>query len=760
MFTPNKKHTIEHLRELKDEVKELHPILNVLFRKLPGIERVHYNQGANELGADFILYRSDTALLRTTCVGVVVKADSIRQNTTEVERQIKECFIPRKGPDGLDVQIREVWVVSSQDITKNARDVIGKLYSDRKVEFIAAQDLAGLIDKYAPDAFVTTSPALQEYAEAALASLAAEDQRSLLVPGMEVFYVEPRIVRRDFDGYGNPKSFRALQSLGDLCKSLRDAQLSVIQAGAGGGKSRLARELARKILEESDFSDGKIVPYVAHSRDFLGKPDLALEEAISKIRKDIKTEAEVLMFLDGFDELDLTDDQRAKFVDNLIRAACANKAHLVLLSRPFDEVSVLGSRVQSLDVFQIEPLKGARALAFLNKVAGHLDVKSKLVNDLNKSILLRALDGAPIAYILLGRLIAENQQDLPSNLTELFQKYSELVLGRWEIAKGLRSQKEYEVLVESLVWLSVYMMDNELYEIGRIEIEKWISTYCAERGINIDAAELVNRACSRSSILYLRSDVGVIGFRHRAFCEFFYAKHLSRMRSLELSPDSFSPYWINSYYFLAGLQRDCPDLINSMVDLPLDDEPHRLMRVLNFGNLLLAGYLTPTKVCTDALKKIAFEASNVFLEICDQRSNSQLSELPTLQVLCFITTCFHAQYGYRHFKDALEEAVFDVESDGVSEKSAVALFLLDAAYKEAGGELRFDQLIEKFGDSLPLSVKLAIGHEAERMKVVSDRMKKLDKYLRRSFSGPGSQEFLRKLYQVPIKKLPLATNNK
>ncbi len=85
---------------------------------------------------------------------------------------------------------------------------------------------------------------------------------------------------------------------------------------------------------------------------------------------------------------------------------------------------------------------------------------------------MKALDGAPIAYILLGRLIAESEQDLPSNLTELYQKYTELTLGRWEIAKGLRSQQEYEIVTEALIWLSFFMLDNQLSEISRIELEE------------------------------------------------------------------------------------------------------------------------------------------------------------------------------------------------------------------------------------------------------------------------------------------------
>ena len=754
MFIPNRKHTIEHLRDVSDEVRGLHPILNVLFRKLPGIERVHYNQGSNEMGADFILFRRDPALLRINCIGVVVKADSIRQNTTEVERQIKECFIPRKAVDGTDIQIREVWVVSSQDITKNAREVIGKMYSDRKVEFIPAQDLAGMIDQFAPDAFVTTSPALQDFAENTLASLEADDQRSLVVPGMDPFYVEPKISRLDFDGYGNAKSTKSISGIDELLKALSSSQLTIVQAGAGGGKSRLARELAKKVLGSSRFADGEILPTVEHARAYINGPKEELCRRISELRATSKSEGRVLFFIDGFDEVDLDDKQRASFVDDLIKAANDEQASVALLSRPFDEVSILGGRVQSLDVFRIEPLKGQKAIEFLTKIAGQIDVKSKLMNDLSKSALLKALDGAPIAYILLGRLLAENQHELPSSLTELFQKYSELVLGRWEMAKGLRSQQEYEVIVEALTWLSVYLLENQLNEIAQSELEQWMIAYCQERSIQLNSTALVGRMCDRNSVLYVRSDIKTIGFRHRAFAEFFYARHLNRKPSIDLTGEIFSPYWLNSYYFLAGLQRDCPDLLTSLLEIELKHESERIMRALNFGNLLLAGYLTPISVCKAAVLRVALDVADIFVDACDPASKSALTQLPTIQMLCALTAAYQSQYGYKHFRPSLEEAIFELEAGTQTDRTAIALFLLDTAYKESGGELRFDALIENFGDSLPLVVKLAIQHESERMKLMSDRVKKMERNLRRTFrANTGSSDFLNKLYKVPVKQL-------
>lgn len=746
--------TVENLKDLADEVADLHPVLNSLFRKLPGITRCHYNQGPNEMGADFILYRDDSALLRTSHVGVVAKIGTIKQNTTEVERQIKECFVPRRGSDGTDVQIREVWVVSNVEITRNAREVLMNQYSDKKIEFISGQDLATLIDKYAPDCFTKISPQLQAFAEDMENSLQEADRISLVVPGMDSFYIEPKINRKMLDGYGNVARTRGLASLDDLLRSLLSSQLSFVEAGAGGGKSKAAREMIRKVIGSSEFSEGRVIPVVIHAKEISADVRGMLSQSAAKARE-VSATACPLIFVDGFDEIDIAAEQRSIFIDDLSTAASENSAKIVVLSRPFDISGAAGPKAASLDVYQIEPLQGTRAIKFLERVTKQSALSTRLMKDLGSSALMKALDGSPISYILLGRILAENDQDLPSNLTELFQKYTEIVLGRWEMTKGLRSQKEYEVLVEALTWLSMYLLDNDLPHVASSELEAWVKEYTADRGLQINPTILVDRVTERSSILYKRHDNGAVGFRHRAFGEFFYARGLSKLRDVSLEPSVFSPYWANTYYFLAGIYRDCPELIQSLVDMQLDQLDLKAMRVVNFGNIMLAGYLTPHGPCGVALRRVAMDAAEIYAESIDPSSGSPLSALPVMQILCALSQTFASQYGYRHFLGPLEAAIFDLEAGASDDNVAVALFLLDTAYREAGGSLRFDNIIGKFGEQLPLPVKFAIGHESDRMGRMSDMVKKMERNLKKSFRGrPGSGAFLTQLYKTPVAKLP------
>jgi predicted NACHT family NTPase len=85
----------------------------------------------------------------------------------------------------------------------------------------------------------------------------------------------------------------------------------------------------------------------------------------------------------------------------------------------------------------------ARTIEFVKKLCANLNIASRIIEDLKKSQLFREMPRSPIAAILLAKLINENPKDIPSSLTELYSQYTELILGRWEIDKGLETQKEY-----------------------------------------------------------------------------------------------------------------------------------------------------------------------------------------------------------------------------------------------------------------------------------------------------------------------------
>ncbi len=84
------KTNLEKVRQIKGEVKELHPLLEKLIPKLPRYIEMEYTQGSNEMGADFVIARKGDTFGNTEYIGVVAKIGDIHQNFSEVERQIDD----------------------------------------------------------------------------------------------------------------------------------------------------------------------------------------------------------------------------------------------------------------------------------------------------------------------------------------------------------------------------------------------------------------------------------------------------------------------------------------------------------------------------------------------------------------------------------------------------------------------------------------------------------------------------------------------
>src|ERR1700744_5097966 len=111
MSSPSDADKRTRIQALSDEVKEFHPLLQTLLPKMPRVQDVEYTHGNTELGADFLVTRTDDTFATPEYIGVVAKLGKMDQESiSEIERQIDECFIPKRfGSGKFTGQITEVW---------------------------------------------------------------------------------------------------------------------------------------------------------------------------------------------------------------------------------------------------------------------------------------------------------------------------------------------------------------------------------------------------------------------------------------------------------------------------------------------------------------------------------------------------------------------------------------------------------------------------------------------------------------------------
>ena len=141
----------QKLDSVKDEVNDLHPLLKAVLPKLPRVQSVEYHHGVNEMGADFIIGRTNDTFGNIEYIGVIAKVGRIVQNLGDIERQIDECGLPRLVEGGKKkIRITEIWIVATKHITHGAKEKIFHKYSTRKIEFIDGSHLERMVDAYTP----------------------------------------------------------------------------------------------------------------------------------------------------------------------------------------------------------------------------------------------------------------------------------------------------------------------------------------------------------------------------------------------------------------------------------------------------------------------------------------------------------------------------------------------------------------------------------------------------------------------------------
>ena len=180
----DEKAKIEQIERIDSEVGELHPLLSALLPKLERVAYVEYTHGPNEMGADFVVERTDTSIGTSDYIGIVAKTDKILQNFAEVERQIDECGHPRLIRQGKDtVRLPEVWVITSKSVSQNAKQKISEKFSTRKVHFFDSAWLAKKVDEHAPFFWDSLTSSIGIYLSNLDKRLSVISSQTSLVPG-------------------------------------------------------------------------------------------------------------------------------------------------------------------------------------------------------------------------------------------------------------------------------------------------------------------------------------------------------------------------------------------------------------------------------------------------------------------------------------------------------------------------------------------------------------------------------------------------
>ncbi len=401
---------------------------------------------------------------------------------------------------------------------------------------------------------------------------------------------------------------------------------------------------------------------------------------------------------------------------------------------------------------EIAPLTFKKTIDFLIQLCKKLSLTDRIIEDLKKSPLLKELPRSPIITILIAKLIDNNSKELPSNMTELFSKYLELVLGRWDIGKGLESQKEFEASDRIIMKLAEYFIDNKITYITKDTLYSMISEYLENRNLEISGEQVYKIVTKRSGLLIEDLNTNSVYFSHRSFLEFSYSKSKIRGTGLKIDERVFSIYWMNIYFFYVGLKKDCGELLKEIVKLQPKTDAQEWLKLINMANIFLAGYASPYDVIENSLHMVFLNFAKLYNKIINKEIDSPFCSLPELLFLWWTQLAIRECYAYDFFNRALESVVIKIDdSDEPEEIKAYAIFFVSIVGIELNNIEPLDFFLKKYREKLPLTVQIGLHSETKSIDIQSKTLKQYLKWLSRRVHRIQKTVF-EQLYETPIKQ--------
>lgn len=746
---------------IKDEVKELHPLLFTLFKSMPGILNTNKTHGVNEMGSDFILTRQDIIIGDTEYIGVIAKSVQIKQDYSDIKKQIEECCLPRLVNGGVkEIYLSEIWIITSKTISSNAQKKINHEFRDKKIKFIDGAKLVSLIDTYLPYYWGKNEIQVTTYFNNLKDTLIDLDKNTSIINLRDYYYINQDIEiskRIGEEGYCKASKRKKVNIIQEIIEN----DVLVVEGGVGCGKSKLLRHVALSYADDNLYDEHKIIPIYINYCDLLDKYDnnpIKLANSLCGKYQIIPDESKFLFLIDGVDEICVTDEQIGEYFFDTIRKIENFKNSKVVCAMRYAPIT--GKKAFSIRTacyYTLKQLSLDQVIKCLKTICENIQFSFRLIEDIKKSTLFKEIPKSPISTLLLAKLISEDpKQDLPSSMTELYSKYFELMLGRWDADKGLKAQKEYEAINSFSIELAKYFLYNKIATISKNEAVNIFVDYLSTRNLHkeIDGKILLENALKTSG-LFVQDAYNNISFKHRTFFDFFVAKSFRDNLNLEINNNVFSRYWSNIYYFYIGLRKDCPDTLNDIMRLEPASEDEEWGRIFFAGQYFLAGFLTPYQIVKDHLPSVFIKAAILYWNISRGKVISSLQDFPPIVVFVILQTIFREYYSYEYFRNSLSSVYLSIlDSDIEDDIKFYAIYLVGLVAYDLKELTILKDLIFDYGSKTPFEVQLSIEMLRETDKnSAPEFFRKNLKRLRSVAKGSKTyNDAFDKLQKIPISR--------
>lgn len=410
---------------------------------------------------------------------------------------------------------------------------------------------------------------------------------------------------------------------------------------AGSGKSTSLKRIAyicavKMLASEKDIK----IPILLTSRDIFSKnpsnfvdycanatKEFSNSQKAAFTQKDLAS-GNIIILIDSLDELpsDFARNNVLNHLENFHKIY--PKIQIIITSRPYKFISSM-PQLKAYAEYKISPISWRQAEKLITSVKKGDPIPSSQSKEmLRKLEKIHGIELNPLLVTVFAASTDISKQDIPANITELFKKFTELMLGRWDENKGFNLQYQATLKDFCITCLAYKMHTDRVTIMDYSEAVSLVTKMLVDRGYEIDSKKILDEIFSRSGLF--RNNENTIEFKHHLLQEFFAGRAIENTDDVKRYIND--EWWKTAIVFYFG---DNPKRIDFLKELqksvPVNDYRALFISATTIGLALQACYLSPAADKLEVWKWVNISLSQTkskyLLEIDPENKLPQLGYL-------------------------------------------------------------------------------------------------------------------------------------
>jgi len=432
---------------------------------------------------------------------------------------------------------------------------------------------------------------------------------------------------------------------------LKKGRRVILIGDPGTGKStalaKIALDMFRNCLEKRTrgrTEEQLEVPILVkaiefESRDFGDLLDIHLPPEPLRDRVNIRA-----LLIDGLDEVKI---ENRRNVMNKAEEFCKNKGcGLIISSRKVEAIKDL---LSPFDRYELLPFEYEQASRFIKRLVDDESLIKILDEGLQRDDLKLSL--TPMSLELLVE-IATVEKEIPASIAEIYERFTDIVMGRYDSTRGIESLFEYFIkkrFLAELAWQQFYL--EERLQIPRVDFNRFVEKYMHDYGLDRTKFTEFLSEIDRAGVLRIGDEVV---FRHRSFLDYFSAlrlnDHLEEHKNIDddVVRMYFNDMWTDVAFYYVGIRRGTSEAVVDGIDKYRGEQLDSIIQKALIGRLLQAGWHSPSAVKSQAMS-VGLQHIQKIRKEMDTLLVSQDKPIPAIVSDFFILLLSEYSFGSRTF---------------------------------------------------------------------------------------------------------------